>query len=308
MIETKGLSRAFGDHLVVNQLDLFVEKGEVLGFLGPNGAGKTTTVRMLCSLISPTAGSAKVNGHDVVGDPMAVRRSVGILTETPGLYERLSAKKNLEIFAKLYDVPDVEGQVRKYLELLGLWDRAKDPAGSFSKGMRQKLAIARSLLHEPPVLFLDEPTSALDPEASRIVREFILDLKGQGRTIFLCTHNLDEADRLCDRIAVFKQSLVALDTADQLRKVLYGHQVVFHLAPAESGAPDAAVVAALRDHEGVEEVLVQGDKLLARIDKPDARNPSIIRALVNAGAELQYVGERHHSLENVYLDLLGDDA
>ena len=164
-------------------------------------------------------------------DDAKIRGSVGILTESPGLYERLSAFYNLQLFAELYGCKDPKGQAEKYLRLLDLWDRRDTEAGTFSKGMKQKLAIARALLHEPPVVFLDEPTAALDPESAKTVRDFIETLRGQGRTIFLCTHNLDEAERLCDRIGVFKQRLIAVDTPDALRRQLFGRQTVVHLAP-----------------------------------------------------------------------------
>ena len=234
MIRTQSLTKIFtmkkaADITAVQDLTLSVAEGEVFGFLGPNGAGKTTTVRMLTSLIGPTSGSAWVNGYQVGVDDQEIRRSVGILTESPGMYERLSAHKNLTIYANLYNVEDVEGQVGKYLRMLGLWSRRDDPAGSFSKGMRQKLAIARALLHEPKLLFLDEPTSGLDPEAARLVRSFIEELRGQGRTIFICTHNLNEADRLCDRIGIFRSRLIEIDTPENLRQKLYGRKVVFHL-------------------------------------------------------------------------------
>jgi ABC-2 type transport system ATP-binding protein len=212
MIKSENLSKKFATTLAVDSLNLDVHEGEVFGFLGPNGAGKTTTVRMLTSLIGPTSGTALVNGFRLGEQDTEIRRTVGILTETPGMYDNLSAEFNLEIYANLYEVNDPKGQVEKYLRMLGLWDRRQDEAGTFSKGMKQKLAIARSLLHEPRILFLDEPTAALDPEASHLVRDFIAELSKEGRTIFLCTHNLDEADRLCDRIAVFKTRLLVLDT------------------------------------------------------------------------------------------------
>ncbi len=185
MISTSSLTRTFalkdGDTLTaVDDLSIDVRKGEVFGFLGPNGAGKTTTIRMLTCLIGPTAGDATVAGHVVGRDNTAIRRSVGILTETPGFYDRLSAAYNLRFFAKLYDVEDVDGQVEKYLRLMGLWQRRDDEVGSFSKGMRQKLALARALVHEPDLVFLDEPTSGLDPEAARMVRDFIGDLERAG--------------------------------------------------------------------------------------------------------------------------------
>lgn len=271
----------------------------MFGFLGPNGAGKTTTVRMLTSLISPTSGSAVINNFHLGEDDQAIRRSVGILTENPGLYERLSAIKNLEIYARLYDVEDTAGQVRKYLQMLDLWGRREDPAGSFSKGMRQKLAIARALLHEPPLLFLDEPTSGLDPEAARLVRSFIEDLRDQGRTIFLCTHNLNEADRLCDRIGIFNTRLIALDTPQNLRHKIFGRKVVFHLA-----AVDPSWLRLIRALPGVHNVERVEDKIVVDMDQPERINPEIIRQLVGAGAEILFVGELRHSLEEIYLETM----
>ncbi len=299
MIQTVNLTKQFDTVTAVDRLTLEIGEGEVFGFLGPNGAGKTTTVRMLTSLIAPTSGTATIMGYRVGQDDQEIRRRVGILTETPGLYDRLSALKNLEIFAHLYEVADVAGQVEKYLRMLGLWERRHDAAGTFSKGMKQKLAIARALLHEPKVLFLDEPTSALDPEAAKLVRDFIAELKGQGRTIFLCTHNLDEADRLCDRIAVFKTHLRVLDTPAGLRKQLYGRQVVFHLA--EEAAAYQQLVASQPD---VKQVTAVDNKLVVTLDEPEQQNPALIRQLVEAGAGIQFVGELRHSLEDVYLQLI----
>jgi ABC-2 type transport system ATP-binding protein len=275
----------------------------VFGFLGPNGAGKTTTIRMLTCLIRPTSGSARVLGYEVGRDDQQIRRNVGILTETPGMYDRLSAHHNLAIFAKLYEVENIDYQVEKYLKLLGLWERRESPVGEFSKGMRQKLAIARALLHEPKVLFLDEPTSALDPEASRLVHDFISELKGLGRTIFLCTHNLDEADRLCDRVAVFRTHLHVVDTPGRLRRQVYGRQVVFHLlGPADLFLD---TIRALPFAQGVE---ATDSKLILTLDDPEAHNPDVIRALVGAGADIQFVGELRYSLEDVYLQLMKEDS
>ncbi len=222
MIHTENLEKKFGEILAVEGLSLDVAEGEVFGFLGPNGAGKTTTIRMLTSLIAPTGGSASVAGFMVGKQDTNIRRTVGVLTETPGMYDNLSAEYNLRIFAELYEVKNVSGQIEKYLKMLGLYERRLDAAGTFSKGMKQKLAIARALLHEPRVLFLDEPTAGLDPEASHLVREFIAELKKEGRTIFLCTHNLDEADRLCDRIGVFKSRLLVVDSPANLRASVFG--------------------------------------------------------------------------------------
>ena len=299
MITTDNLTKKFGDNTAVDRLTLDIPEGEVFGFLGPNGAGKTTTVRMLTSLIGPTSGTAHVNGFEIGKEDIDIRRSVGVLTETPGMYDNLSAHRNLEIYASLYEVKDSAGQVEKYLQMLGLWDRRHDATGTFSKGMKQKLALARALLHEPRILFLDEPTSALDPEAAFLVREFILEIKKEGRTIFLCTHNLDEADRLCDRIGVFKTRLLVLDTPARLRAQLFGRKIVFHLRTA-----DESLAEKVRAVSFVKEARVIDHKLLITLDDPERYNPEIIRILVEAGADIQFVGELRHSLEDVYLQLV----
>ena len=299
MIKMENLTKQFGDQLAVDRLTLEIAEGEVFAFLGPNGAGKTTTVRMLTSLIAPTSGTAEILNFKVGQDDQEIRRNVGILTETPGMYARLSATRNLTIFARLYEVPDPEKQVNKYLRWLGLWERRNDPVGTFSKGMRQKLAIARALIHEPKVVFLDEPTSGLDPESAKLVRDFVAELRGQGRTIFMCTHNLDEADRLCDRIAVFDTQLRVVDTPNGLRRKLYGRQVVFHLTQARE--EEAALI---RSMEFVEKVELVENKLVVSLSEPEIHNPQIIRQLVDAGAEIQFVGEVRHSLEDIYLQLV----
>jgi ABC-2 type transport system ATP-binding protein len=299
MILAEDLSKHFDGTQAVDGLNLQVNEGEVFGFLGPNGAGKTTTVRMLTSLIAPTRGRAVVNGFAIGQQDAQIRRTVGVLTETPGLYDNLSADYNLRIFASLYEVKDVRGQVEKYLRMLSLWDRRFEPTATFSKGMKQKLAIARALLHEPPILFLDEPTAALDPESARLVRDFIAELRREGRTIFLCTHNLDEADRLCDRIGVFKTRLLVVDTPERLRRQVFGRKVVFHLRNLE---PELVTqVAAL---PFVQDVQSMDQRLLVTLDDPETHNPEIVRLLVGAGAEIQFVGELHHSLEDVYLRLV----
>lgn len=299
MIRADGLTKKFDSVLAVNDLTLEIAQGEVFGFLGPNGAGKTTTVRMLTSLIAPSAGRAEVAGFRVGEQDRQIRRHVGILTEAPGLYERLTAERNLEIYARLYEVNDVQGQVGRYLRLLGLWERRKDAAGTFSKGMKQKLAIARALLHEPRVLFLDEPTAGLDPEAAKLVRDFVEELRKEGRTIFLCTHNLDEAERLCHRIAVFNQHLRVMDTPSALRREIFGRQVVFHLAHAAE-----PYVAILQQLDSLREIQAVDNKLVVSLEEPERQNPVLIRRLVEAGADIQFVGELRHSLEDVYLRMV----
>ncbi len=299
MIQTENLTKAFGATTAVDKLTFEVKEGEVFGFLGPNGAGKTTTVRLLTSLIEPSAGTARVNGYQLGKANKDIRRTVGILTETPGMYDNLSAEYNLRIYASLYEVKDIKGQVEKYLRMLGLWERRFDEAGSFSKGMKQKLAIARALLHEPPLLFLDEPTSALDPEAAHLVREFIEDLRKEGRTIFLCTHNLDEADRLCDRIGVFKTRLIVIDTPANLRAQLFERKVVFHLKDADDRlAENISSLAFVKNCKRVD------NKLVVALNEPEVHNPEIVRLLVGIGADVQFVGELKHSLEDVYLQLV----
>jgi ABC-2 type transport system ATP-binding protein len=299
MIVAENLTRRFNGTLAVDGLNLEVREGEVFGFLGPNGAGKTTTVRILTSLIRPTSGTAVVNGFTLGQQDIDIRRSVGILTEAPGLYDNLSAEYNLRIYAELYEVKDPKTQVEKYLRMLGLYERRFDQAATFSKGMKQKLAIARALLHEPRLLFLDEPTAGLDPEASRLVRDFIAELRKEGRTIFMCTHNLDEADRLCDRIAVFKTRLLVVDTPTSLRSQLFGRKVVFHLRSL-----DAEMASKIRDLPFVTETRAIENKLLVTLDDPEAHNPQIVRLLVEAGAEVQFVGELRHSLEDVYMQFV----
>jgi ABC-2 type transport system ATP-binding protein len=299
MIHAENLTKRFKEILAVDGLNLEVAEGEVFGFLGPNGAGKTTTVRMLTSLIGPTSGSAVVAGFVLGRQDTEIRRTVGVLTETPGMYDNLSAEYNLRIFAELNEVKDVKGQIEKYLKMLGLWERRFDAAGTFSKGMKQKLAIARAILHEPRILFLDEPTAGLDPEGAHLVREFISELKKEGRTIFLCTHNLDEADHLCDRVGVFKTHLLVVDTPARLRSSVFGRKVIFHLRSA-----DKTIAENIRKLNFVREVKVIENKLVVTLDEPENRNPDVVRSLVSMGADVQFVGELRHSLEDVYLQLV----
>jgi ABC-2 type transport system ATP-binding protein len=300
IIVTEKLTKSFGEIVAVNQLTLSVNRGEVFGLLGPNGAGKTTTVRMLAALLIPSGGTARVAGFQVGEDDQDIRRKIGLLPESPGLYDSLSAEQNLAFFGSMYGMENIAEQTQKYLELLGLWNRRFEPVGTFSKGMRQKLAIARALLHEPDVLFLDEPTSGLDPQASRLVREFIEDLKGEGRTIILTTHNLVEADRLCDRVAVISGHLLALDAPGELRRKIFGRKVVFHLQEANQ-----ALVGALEKFPFVSDVQAVENKIMAAVENPEEQNPQLIRALIEGGAELQFVGELKRRLEDVYLELMG---
>jgi ABC-2 type transport system ATP-binding protein len=298
-----GLGRMFDDRWAVRGVSLAVHRGEVVGLLGPNGAGKTTIVRMLTALIRPTEGTATVDGFDVREDPESVRTRVGILTETPGLYDKLSATANLDFFGRLYGLTaEVRAErIERYLRLFSLWDRRDDLAATFSKGMKQKLAIARALLHDPSVVFLDEPTAALDPEAAFIVREAIETLRKAGRTIVLATHNLDEADRLCDRIAFIRAGLLRIDSPASLRGALGGHGLSVRLREAPSVDQLAAVhaISTVRGTEMADGVLRVG------ADEPETAAPEVIRALVATGADIVEVRPEQASLERVYFQIMG---
>jgi ABC-2 type transport system ATP-binding protein len=302
-LRAEGLGRRFGERWAVRGIDLEVRPGEVLGLLGPNGAGKTTTVRLLTALIEPTEGTAAVDGFDVRTQPDEVRARVGILTETPGLYDKLSASTNLDFFGRLYGL---DGAVRaerieRYLRLFGLWERRDEVTGTFSKGMKQKLAIARALLHDPAVVFLDEPTAALDPEAAFIVREAIEELRKAGRTIVLATHNLDEADRLCDRIAFVRAGFVRVDTPAGLRGTLGTRSLAIRLA----SSPSPQALAALRGLDGVGAVDAVDGVLRVGASDPESAAPGVVRALVAAGGDIVEVRVERTSLEEIYFDVMG---
>jgi len=303
MIDAENLTRKFGTLTAVENVSLHVDEGEVFGFLGPNGAGKTTTIRMLCCLISKTSGQAQIGGFsiDKEQDCLEIRKIVGLLPENVGLYDNLSAYRNLDFYGKLYEVPDQKRQenIERLLRLLGIWERREDVVGTFSKGTKQKIAIARALIHEPKVLFLDEPTASLDPEAAKTVRDFILDLKKEKRTILLNTHNLDEAERLCDRIAILKTKLIAVDSPKNLEQSLYHRKTVMHLE-----AVSDAVVASVKQLSTVNSLRVADNKLILDMDNPEKDNPDVVRAVVQAGGNIQYVTELRSTLEDVYLKLI----
>src|SRR5216684_1361884 len=302
VLRTERLTKRFERLTAVQDLDLEVLEGEVFGFLGPNGAGKTTTLRLLCALIAPTSGTAEVAGYRLGVDDAKIRASVGILTEQPGLYERQSAWENLIFYATLYGLPaDVAiRQAERYLRLMGLWDRRGEATATFSRGMKQKMAIARAALHEPRILFLDEPTTGLDPDAAKTVREFIVALRGEGRTVFLCTHNLDEADRLCDRIAFFRHRVLRIADPDELRAELYGRATEIRLVPS----PRPEDLERVRAVPGVREAHLENGSIIVEAPDPLRTNPLLVRALVDGGAEIAYVTERRAHLEDVYLRIV----
>jgi ABC-2 type transport system ATP-binding protein len=302
VLRTDKLTKRFGTLTAVDHVDLDVHEGEVFGYLGPNGAGKTTTLRLLCALIAPTSGGAEVAGFTLGREDTKIRAAVGILTEQPGLYERQSAWDNLVFYGTLYGLtrPTAHAQAERFLRMMGLWDRRTESVVTFSRGMKQKMAIARSALHEPRILFLDEPTTGLDPDAAKTVREFIVALRGEGRTVFLCTHNLDEADRLCDRIAFFRHSVIRIDTPDRLRAELYGRATEFRLMPA----PRAEDLARVRAVPGVREAHLENGSIIVEAPDPLRTNPLLVRALLDGGAEIAFVTERKPHLEDVYLRIV----
>ena len=303
MIELENLTRKFGELTAVDNVTLKVNKGEIFGFLGPNGAGKSTTVRMLCCLISKTSGEARVGDFDIdhEEDRLKIRKTIGYLSGDVGLYENLSAYKNLDFYGKLYEVPSAEREenIKRLLQLVGLWERKDDAAAGLSKGMKQKLAIARTLIHEPQVLFLDEPTANLDPLAAKTVRDFILELKKEKRTIFMNTHNLDEAERVCDRIAVLKTKLIAVGSPEDLERSISNRKTVVQL---ESNGD--SVLAAVKKLSTVKSVSKSENKIILDMDNPEKDNPQLVRTIVAAGGNIQYVTESRSTLEDVYLKLV----
>lgn len=303
MIDAENLTRRFGDLTAVDNLTLHVNEGEIFGFLGPNGAGKTTTVRMLACLISKTSGTAKIGDYEIGNraDQQRIRRIIGLVPDNVGLYEELTAYKNLDFYGRYYKVDGTKRRERieYFLKLLGLWDKRDVAAGTFSKGMKQKLAIARALIHDPQILFMDEPTANLDPEASKTVRDFILELKKEKKTIFLNTHNLDEAQRICDRIAILNTKLMAVGTPAELERSISGRKTVVQLESVN----DAIVSAARRVGTGNVEA-VEGNKLMIGVDNPEKDNPDILNAIFAAGGRIQFVTEASSTLEDVYLKLV----
>jgi ABC-2 type transport system ATP-binding protein len=304
MIEIVGLGRAFDGKAAVEDLNLTVEKGEVFGLLGPNGAGKTTTIRMLACLIKQTSGTAFVNGLEIntISGSQKIRGIVGVLPESPGLYESLSANRNLDFFAQLYGVPKDrrEKRIEELLKMLELWDRRDEPVATYSKGMKQKIAIARAFVHDPQVVFLDEPTAGLDPQAALTVREFLVALKKEGRTVFINSHHLDEVERLCDRIAVMNRTALAIGSPKDLARRYWGRTTVLELAAADDSYVDI-----VRGLDFATNVRVDDGRILVDLDDPEIRNPVIVERLTRAGAKIEYVTELKRSLEDVYMKLIG---
>ena len=303
LIETENLTKKFSDLTAVNNITLRVNDGEVFGFLGPNGAGKTTTIRMLCCLISKTSGSAKIGGYEIDNKEgsLKIRKMIGLVPDNVGLSENLTAYDNLDFYGKIYDCSESQRKesIKRFLEMLGLWEKRNVFAGTFSKGMKQKLAIARALIHDPQVLFMDEPTANLDPEASKTVRDFILQLKKEKKTIFLNTHNLDEAQRICDKVAIMNTSLRAIGTPQELEKAVSGKKTVIGL---EQQVNDA-VLGALKKLP-LKNLSTSGDTIAFDVEKPDKENSPVIEAIVLAGGHVRSINMVGSTLEDTYLKLV----
>lgn len=307
MIETENLTRTFGNLTAVDNLTLKIEKGEVFGFLGPNGAGKTTTIRMLACLISPTKGTATVAGYDIKSNPLKVRESVGILTENPSLYERLTAYENMNFFAEAYGVDNADERkrrIKELLELFNLWERRNDKVATFSKGMKQKLAIVRATVHRPPVLFLDEPTAGLDPEASKEIRDLMAQLsQHEKRTILLSTHHLEDAERLCKRVLIMNSGkCLLIGTPDELREKITTKPVV-EISLAEV---TPKIVAAVKANNSAKEVNVKPQEPTLLVSVSDSRlaTPEVVRSVVEADGRILSVNIQRPSLEEAYLKLI----
>jgi ABC-2 type transport system ATP-binding protein len=306
MVETESLTRKFGSLTAVDNLTLRVEKGEIFGLLGPNGAGKTTTVRMLCCLISKTSGTARIGDFEIGDEENAlkIRRIIGLVPDNVGLYESLTAYENLDYYGILYRRTDAQRKESNeyFLKLLGLWEKRDVLAGTFSKGMKQKLAIARALVHDPEILFMDEPTANLDPEAAKTVREFILDLKKQEKTIFLNTHNLDEAQRLCNRIGILNTKLMAVGTPEELEQSIHGRKTVIQVRQVTD-----SVLASLMKL-GVRNLVREGNKLTVDVVNPQEENPDMVDAIVTAGGRIETVNVVSSTLEEAYLKIVKENA
>ncbi len=301
MIKVENLSKKFGNITAVDNVSFEIKDGSIFGFLGPNGAGKTTTIRMLSTLIKPTSGNVVIDGRELSKNGEYIRSILGILTETPGMYEKISALENLNYFSGFYGIEEKKRKqnIEKFLKMFDLWDRRDDLVGTYSKGMKQKLAIARALIHEPKILYLDEPTAALDPESAFMVRSFIENQKNEKTTVFLCTHNLEEASNLSDVVCIIKSRIIKISTLEELQKNKKGKkiEIVFN-QPAEK------YTGIFKDFTEMTNLEAKEDKINFSMENPEKINPAIIKKLVDSGAEIVYFNEIKASLEEIYLDLI----
>ena len=295
------LTRHFGDRVAVEDVSFELEPGQIFALLGPNGAGKTTTLRMLAGLIAPTSGSVRVGGEAMTpGAAPRLRGRIGFLTEAPGLWDNLTVHDNLKVYAQLYGMRDAEEAVSEALALFEISDRSTERTARLSKGLKQRVALARAIVHRPSIVLLDEPTAGLDPESARDVRELIVAMRGEGRAVLLCTHNLDEVERVADRVAVLRSRLVAIGTPKELRQRLFTSRLRIHVSQ------DADTFADTLRASGVSDVRADGAWL--SLSEGTLTTPQIVRMLVDAGAGIEAVERDEPSLEDVYLKLLNPDG
>ena len=305
MISAQHLTRRFGSRTAVDDVTFDVGRSEIVALLGPNGAGKTTTLRMLAGLIAPTSGSVAIGGAPLTrASGASLRRQIGFLTEAPGLWDRLTVRENLRVYAGLYGLADPERRIDRVLDLFAIADRGNARAAELSKGTRQKVALARTLLHDPTVLLLDEPTSGLDPEVTRSVRMLLDERRAAGCSILVSTHNLYEAERLADRVAVLDERLVAIDDPAALRAHLTTGRTIVRVA----GDPSAYVAAARSSVGSAVDVAVERSTLALQLPHPDRDTPALVAALVAAGAQILEVRAEMPALEDVYVHLMGADG
>ena len=305
VIRTEGLTRDFRTTRAVDGLSIEVPRSAVFGFLGPNGSGKTTTIRMLLGLLEPTFGKVSVLGFDAASQSDEIRLRSGCLLEYSGLYERLSAEDNLELFGRIWKIPRLDRRVRiqELLQTFGLWERRREAAGVWSRGMKQKLAVARALLHRPPLIFLDEPTAGLDPVAAAALREDLAALaRREGVTVFLTTHNLPEAEKLCSRVAVIRRGkLLAEGSPEELRAQKAGHR-----AQVLGRGFSEQILAMAQARPEIRSARLENGQLLVEMQDHSPMAP-LVSMLVGAGAEIEEIRKERASLEDVFLTLMEED-
>jgi len=305
MITVENLTKEFKTVTAVENISFNIDYGEIFSFLGPNGAGKTTTIRMLSTLIGPTSGTIRIDGRDPKNDGAYIRSIIGLLTESPGLYEKISAYENLNFFSSFYDMPADKrtSNIEKYLKMFGLWERRDDLAGTYSKGMKQKLALSRALIHDPKILFLDEPTAGLDPASAHMVRNFIKNLKEEQVTVFLCTHNLTEASSLSDRVCFIKRKIIRIASLAELQD--HGRNKRIKIIFKDNAERYRTV---LEKMEGISGMEIKDNTLSIFVEEPEKSNPVIISELVKNNIDILYVNEIKASLEDIYLELIRDEG
>jgi ABC-2 type transport system ATP-binding protein len=300
-LSAQHLTRHFGNRVAVDDVSFELEAGQIFALLGPNGAGKTTTLRMLAGLIAPTSGSVQIGGEAMTPDAAPqLRERLGFLTEAPGLWDSLTVRDNLMVYAHLYGMRDADKAVSEALALFEIADRSHDRTARLSKGLKQRVALARAIVHRPRIVLLDEPTAGLDPQSARDVRQLIVAMRSEGRAVLLCTHNLDEVERVADRVAVLKSRLVAIGTTGELRQRLFSSRLRVRVSEG------AETFAARLRSSGLDDVRTDATWLSLPTDT--ATTPQIVRMLVEAGAGIEAVERDEASLEEVYLKLLGSDG